>query len=358
VALIARSGALLSLLTAFTAAQAPVFVSPAFYASLDGNAGTTWPFSADNSGSFESGIRLLQVHADARGSAMVLQSLALRADLADGALMGSATTLDLELGIGEGDLATIAPVFANNFIGGRTVAMSRRLVNIPQRTGLTADFVGPFDVVLPFDQPFTFSGANDLVWDLVNATPTATRRNGSFNDLAVPTNGWVGSVGAGTAVRGSSHCAPWSFFANAATTDAFGGQVMLSLGVGGTPGNFAAIGVGATDPAVPYPFGLCNQLIHTDALIILGGVIPPSGSFALTTTLPFAPHWADMLLTTQGFVYWPGQAQAWLSAGRRLRLPPGLPPTLMARIVYGTGPSPTVGIVQNPGVQLVVGFGN
>ncbi len=343
-------------LVASALAQGTPWVSPSYYTAFDGNAASTWPFSADNSGSYSNGIRLQQVHGDARGRAMTIGSLALRANAAMGKLAGDARTLDVELRIGDSDLANMSTDFAGNFVLGGTMAMTRRLVAVPQRTGVSVDFVGPWDFVLPFDQPFVFGGQHDLAWDFANYTAGSTRRNGSMNDLAVPTNGLVGSVGAGIAVRGSISCSPYELTPSAHLTDQNGGEILLSLGARGGPGQFVAIGIGATDPSIPYPWGSCNNLIRTDALIILGGNYDASGNFGVLTTLPWSPAWASMRVTTQGFTFWPGLTQAVLTAGYTLELPPGLPPVPAARILYADGQAPPAGIIQNPGVQLVVRF--
>lgn len=342
--------------TPTVAAQGTPFVSPAYYANLDANAGDTWPFSPDNSGSYSGGLRLQQIHGDCRGHAMTIGSLALRANASGGALSGTARAIDVELFVGDADLANAGTSFAGNFIHGATLAMSRRIVQIPQRTGLSADYVGPFDFVLPFDQPFVFSGQDDLAWDFVNYSTDTTRRTGAINDLAVPTNGLVGSIAAGVAIRGNPSCSPYGFAPNLALVDQNGGELLLSFGASGVAGQFAAIAIGASDPSIPYPAGSCNQLIRTDALIVLGGNYGANGQFNVSATLPWSPGWAATRVTAQAFTFWPGLSQAVLGAGYSLELPPGLPPTLNARILYGTGQAPPVGILQNEGVQLVVRF--
>jgi hypothetical protein len=343
-------------LAALLAAQGTPFVSPVYYTDFEGNAATTWPFSSDNSGGFSDGIRMQQIHGDLSGRPMTIRSLALRANQSGSTLSGAATTLDLELRIGEAALAAVGGTFDANYLNGPTVAMSRRPFNIPARPASTASFVGPWDVVFPFDQAFAFSGQSDLAWEVINRSQTATRRNGSFNDYAVPNNGWVGTVAAGARILGRTPCTPYDFQPSCALSGQNGGEMLFTVGATGPVGGFSGIGIGFSNPAIPYPWGACNQTIFTDAAIIQSGNFGASGTFSQQWILPWDPAWARGRVMLQAVSFVPGQAQAVLTQGYEFELPPGLPPTPSAQIVFGNGQAPPVGVLMNPNQQLVVRF--
>ena len=142
--------------------------SPSVAATQAGNSNNIFPFAF-------SIARYQQIHGDLRSRPMPVNELAFRRP-AFGVNAGAvARTLDAQLSMGHGDYATSTATFVSNFATPPVVAIVRRMINLPDNTQPNTN-PAQFNVSLPFDQPWVFTGTMDLVWDLALYANTSTAR--------------------------------------------------------------------------------------------------------------------------------------------------------------------------------------
>ncbi|MGE0142233.1 MAG: hypothetical protein AB7I19_10270 [Planctomycetota bacterium] len=336
-------------------AQSPV-VSPSYFTNHEAYLGSGLPFGAD--GSAVSGTRFQQFHTDLHGAPRTISAIALRADQSGARREGAAMTVDLEVRIGASSLAAASTNFAANYSSAPTVAMSRRMMNLPARTGDATAFLGPFDVVLPFDQPFAYDGSTDLVWETITRSQVNYFTVRYASDYVVPQVN-AGTVATGFAVRslGGSTCTNYDLVPSgglqtgASPNLIFGLQAKAHRSLVGTP---VGIGIGISDPNFPLASALCTGFIHTDAMIAVGGPLNNAGLFTLGLVLPWQPHWAGLELFSQAVFLRSGGVA--ISRGLVVRLPDAVPPVAGNATLFGYGVDLASGFFVDHQRQLVVRF--
>jgi hypothetical protein len=346
----------LSILVAAPAfAQSPI-VSPSYFSNHEAYLGSGLPFGAD--GTLVSGTRFQQFHTDLRGAARTISAIALRADQSDARRRGSAMSVDVELRIGAASLAAATSTFASNYLSTPTVAMSRRVMNLPARTGDATSFLGPFDVVLPFDQPFAYDGNEDLLWETITRSQVNYFTASYASDYVVPQVN-AGTVATGFAVRslGGSTCTGYDLVPSGGLQTGTSPNLILGLqatahrSLVGTP---VGIGIGISDPNFPLSSALCTGVIHTDAMIAVGGPLSSAGLHTLGIVLPWQAHWAGLELYTQAVFLRSGGVA--ISRGLVVRLPDAVPPLAGNATLFGYGVDPASGFFVDHQRQLVVRF--
>lgn len=114
-----------------------------------------------------------------------------------------AHTADLTFTVGHGDLATFANTYAGNYTGPATLVFATRTVRMPD---WTQPIVPPWvpTLWLPFDAPFSFNAAQDLVWELLvqNSTLPNLSSANYYSDRTGTTTSSAVATGTGCIATG------------------------------------------------------------------------------------------------------------------------------------------------------------
>ena len=147
---------LLALLSAYAplCAQTGKLVSPESLASTEGNSYHWALFSYPQA-------RFQQVERSLRGMPRILKSIAFRRDAAQAG--GAARNVDADVWLAHGTLATFTNVFQNNFKDTPVAAFTKKTVSLPDWTTKPPTPPAPFNLVLPFDQPWSYNGQDDVL---------------------------------------------------------------------------------------------------------------------------------------------------------------------------------------------------
>lgn len=338
-----------------SSAQGPGAISPPYFAQHEGYVGMGLPFGADNA--IVTGTRYQQFQTEFVGQAMTIAAISLRADQDGGKRSGLAMNVDLELRIGPAALAGATTNFNANYSAPAVVAMSRRVLSLPARSGEATSLLGPFDVTLPFDQPYAYDGLTQFAWETICRSSVDYRTTTYESDFVVPQVN-AGTVGTGFASRSlGGGCNGYELTPSGGLQT--GASPNLILGLAATAhrslvGTPTAIAIGVADPAIPLVSPLCTSTLHTDALIVVAGSLDNAGRYLLGVTLPWQPIWSQMELTVQAaFVRSGGLA---FSRGLVVQLPQGPPPAPGNANLVGLGLAPATGSFVDHGRQLVVRF--
>lgn len=340
------------------AAQSNSFVSPPYYTDYGANRGSGYPFNVAGPFGGLSSMRYQQIHNDTQGTAMAVQSLALRPHITRGGTTNPAFTVDMEIRMGLGDRATATGSFAGNYTSPPQTVFSRRVVNIAARSiPLNHGMLLPWDTVFPFDAPFPYSGAADLVWEVIDYRNSNTSV-AQVNDTAMQTVLGTAGVQVFRTLLGPSCSIPGFTLSAELSLNGPGGtpELLLAPGVSGNVGaQFGAFMLGFSNPNLPLPNAGCTNTVQTDGSIIVWGALQ-GGAFGQSWRLPWDSHWAGGDVFVQGVLFTPNQG-LFLSHGVQMELPPGAPPTLQATSVVGTSAGAASGSVLAR-QQLVVRFGH
>lgn len=256
-------------------------VSPSFYADEEGTTTASLPFGTPRSATGYP-QHSQQVIGGLRGQARVFRSLAFRRDgqLAENALF-DARTIDFELHVGHGDVATATGTFATNYTSPRQLVFARRALSLPGVAALPRVVPAPFNLQIPFDTQFSYSGLADFVWEAdaygqISGAGVLTPVDASFSgmNLVMPSgyrmNGrGCNAQGTTNEVQLRSTGSLQNFPVNA---------WILSLSVTNAPPNAAGLLLlGLNNLNVPLP-GLCTNLF-VSPLVTLNGTVPASGAW-------------------------------------------------------------------------------
>ena len=126
---------------------------------------------------FAASYRYQQVHGDLKGTPRFFTGIGWRRDgmLLDTAQM-FARTIDMELWLGDGDLATFGTTFASNRVSPPTNAFVRKIVNAPDLVLRPDAMPAPFTFNVVFDTPVLYLGLQDLLWEVVIHSNSSTTR--------------------------------------------------------------------------------------------------------------------------------------------------------------------------------------
>lgn len=121
------------------------------------------------------GLRVQQVHADQRGIAGVVDSIAFRRDGVlgpDPSYVGRTALLELRMGPGSQRAFDIW--FDQNYTGASTRVFDGKPIALPSWVA-NSGAPAPWDVVIPFDTGFLTDGTADLVWEVLVSSTSAGR---------------------------------------------------------------------------------------------------------------------------------------------------------------------------------------
>ncbi len=263
----------------------PYLVSPAGHATLEGNSNNIYPWGQAQS-------HYQQIHADLRSRTLVILGLAWRRDGQFSSI--AARTLDLELSVGDSDLAKATATFASNYVGTPTVAVKRKKIVMPSWTWTpsTPRLPGPFDFEIPFDTPWLFSGKQDFCWE-VKLFPSGAAQRSIADATRVAISGNAAKnlmIGQGCTLAGQKK--PMTLEASVVVDPSWkmSLQWLCRNTAPSATGNVVLIGL--SNPAAPIP-GFCSQKLYTDALLAFTAPASnASGIFATTQLTSYS--WAGL----------------------------------------------------------------
>jgi hypothetical protein len=263
-------------LTASLVAQTTI-VSPAGFATVEGDSNNTFPFGGSTAASDVR--RYMQIHADLGTTPRVITKLAFRATAQAGTFTGTRVH-DIEVYMGEGlPTSQRLPNFQYdlNYAAPKTTVLPRTLVTWgPQGQTVIpgpSPFNGSMDIVLA--TPFSYTGTRPLIWEVAYFgdvyTPTMARVDA---DGSSSTTAMSSITGPGCAATGSSTLMTHSYIVGDSA-----GTLMMNGTIRAAPPNVPLLmAIGFTNPQFPVP-GLCSSL-YTDAVSVqFLGFSSASGAF-------------------------------------------------------------------------------
>jgi hypothetical protein len=284
--------------------------------------------------------RYQQVHGDLRTGPMLVQEISFRRGNSTSAHVGAlARTLDAEVFVGNGDYATSTTTFATNYLAPPVNVITRKSINLPDLTAFAGN-PAPFTIVLPFDNPHVYTGSNDLVWEIVIWSNTAS--GAYFTDAMNYTNfATTATVGVACTATGQTNPMLMQAFPRSvpgptpmvdATWRIFYGPV-ASTGI---------IFLGAAGTNLPIP-GLCTNLyvdrfFHT----FVGPTTGASGVFNAGFLVPFDKGLIGIVVHAQGFAVDSGHPGLGLAATQGVSATiVDIPSVGPVRRIYGGPTAPT-----------------
>ena len=323
-------------------------VTPVQYAAAAGPSSYT--------GAWHSTDRSQQIHGDLRNQVLALKSIAWRRSAYPVADPSSfSRTIDAEFFAGEGDMNAAGVTFLANYQGPRTSVVARKPMSLPdwsQFQGSPAQFT----FVVPFDQPFSYSGASDLVWEVIVWSNTGNSNylaDACAGILSLP--GTVQYVGSGCLATGRTLPVVETVSIDAMRNP---DRLLLEAICSNVPvASPTALLIGATDPNLSVP-GLCAA-VRTDALIGILGTSSAFGqlaigplSFAHQGSLVGQKLWMQFISNDAG-----QQIPYVLSNGASVEVPALPPPLPLVKLVRAAQqPWSTTGAVV-PFLGQIVRFG-
>lgn len=311
---------------------AQTFTSPAGFDTREGNA---------DFATFFTPRRLQQIDATQIGRpATVIGRLAFRRN---GTFSGSnalTRTATFTVTMGHGDFSLLDPAFANNYTSPAATVLNPSVVSIPDWTQLPTTPPAPFDLILPFDQPFTYDGVQALVFDVV--TESISRSGDMYVDRENRSNVRASGTVLGTGCTATGRTTAFSHFFAAlayAPGDPNFGLRLEHSGSNAPASAPLSVLLGIGDPNLGLP-GLCANL-RTDAILDLPRAAASASGFVSTQffDLPFNASTAGLTLYTQFVapdVGQPGLPIA-LSNARVTTVP--TPPAVLACAYHFASPS-------------------
>ncbi len=214
----------------------------------------------------------------------------------DGPLASAvARTIDLEVQMAHTDFATFSNDFAANALDAPTVVFPRTVINVPDWTSTPA--LLEYDLVVPFQQPWSYNEQDALVWDVIvhGSSGGGTYANDWFG---VPASMDYGStlldLGPGCATSNGAFTMFGQFRSD-------GSGLELGFGVSGAPSQAGVVVMlgSVWFDAIPVP-GLCAPL-GADGFLSLP--IGNSTSGGVVSEVVFPVAWsagaASLPFTTQ-----------------------------------------------------------
>lgn len=327
-------------------------VAPAHYESWEGTTVSSGPFSGT---AFP--VRMQQTHVEPKGAVRQILSLAFRRDGRAGDPRFGPRSVDMEMLMGHGALATVSASFAANYVSGPQTVLARRTLQTPDWSPDPRRAPTPFDFVLPLDAPFVHNGVDDFVWDI-------TVHGASSTSTAVPMDG---------VTSGFNLVIPANFSLNGTGCTHNGAEILLRPGISlqgfpvngwildwtatNCPPNTAGVFMlGIVDPDVPLP-GLCTN-VHVVPLVQVGGTSDANGMFEpfpSTSPLPRIPQSAagvGLRLEAQTVLVAGPPLQLLATNGASSILPPPTPAVGIARVLQTPTSGPTLSTTTGAVIRL------
>jgi hypothetical protein len=341
------------LLALSTFAAAPLLtaqglVSPATAASTEANYDNSLPLGFG--GPQQS---YLQIHADLAGRPGTFNRIALRRDgvyRTDPGMVAKTVTASLWFGQGV-PIAGMSATFAANFAAGsKTQVATAKVFSLPDWTQKPGAPPAPFDVVLPLDAPYVWSGTGPFAWEMRVHDMSSTHP--MFADAQRTTEFGTSS--------GNSYTSPCPmtggsiFLSSSFSSSLRGGHVLRWSMATPRLGAPAVIWFGATQANVAVP-GLCRSIAAEPTISIPGATRSGDGGYEIAPWLTtYTPAFAGVHVFAQGAVLDAGRADpigVALSAGLDT-IVPAAPVPLVARLYHASDDTATSGFLDPNGTWL------
>ena len=334
-------------LTLLAPAAAQGLVSPVATGSAEGNYDNSLPFGYGGAQQ-----AYLQIHEDLAGRAGTFARLAVRRDgeyATNAGLVAKTVTASLWFGQGV-PIANLTATFASNFAAGRTQVCSNRVFNMPDWTQRPTSAPAAFDVLVPLDTPFPWTGAGPFAWEMrvhsmssthpmfADAVRTDDAANASGQTYGLPcpmTGGTIWATSSFASSRRTGHVLQWS----------------LQTPRRAVP---AVIWFGLQSTSTPLP-GLCRPVLADPLIAMPGTTRSGDGGFEAQAYVPsYSPWLAGLRTFAQGAVADAGRAdviQIALSAGMDNTIP-GVPAPPVARLYHASDDTATSGFRDPTGTWV------
>ena len=340
---LAASAALTAVACTSGAVAQNYVVSPAPCAIHDGASSNSFPFQGP--------FHYQQGHGDLRGVARTFTGLAWRRDAATTTTM-PARTVDLEMFMGEGNLATMATTFASSYSSPPQLVFTRKAVNLPDRSTRPDFQPAPWDINVALDTPFAYSGVQDLFYEIVIHTSSLPTSGSYLSDTYSPTQLTAAFTSSGTGCTTSNGVMKLrATITSSTTTNAWAASWAITDAPASAP---TSLLVGLTNPNQAVP-GLCEQLYTDAALFVASGTSSSAGSIIRPSpalSVPYNPALVGFTLTAQAGALDATQTAGIpvaASNGVTVGLPPLMPvPAIVIHRIYASGqPSAVSGTFDN-----------
>lgn len=330
-------------------AQSTSLVSPATLATTEGNSNNTFPFYRP--------FHYMQIHGDLRGKVMVMKGLSFRRD---GNLSSNyaGRTIEIEVWFGNSDLSKISNTYASNFTGTKTNVVKKAQFNAPAWPKPPSK-PAAFNFNIPFNNGlFIYTGANDLAWEWVTHSTTATGTYPADAHAQYGTlNGRSTRTGTGCIATGQTRAMNlYGYFTTYRGPDRVRFYNYCYYGVATAAGAFL---VGPTNPNLPFP--VCGpQRLYTDASLAIPATANASGYMTTGTsiTIPWNAAFVGASLYSQAYTADANKGPLPVSVSNGLQtIVPALAPLpgAYARIYSYNAPGATTGTIGK-GYAVVTRF--
>jgi hypothetical protein len=279
--------------------------------------------------------RWQQLDGTQRGSPIPnINRLELRRDgLAAGPYAG-ARTLTVELVMAHTDVATGSSLFATNYRTAESTTFTAKPVNLPDLTQLPSTVPAPWGIAFPFDNPFSYNGTQDMLWEIRADNSSLPGYNAYPLDCHINrTQNFVRGTATG------SGCATANGPRWLSTTNSFTDTTGLALVYESVaaPSNAAIVlFLGTTNPDQAIG-GLCARL-HTNLLISVPLGNTNAGGYLLSAArrVTWNASFGNAIVYSQLAAADPTQTglPIAVSNGLREQLPPALATTMNVRAYY------------------------
>lgn len=304
--------------------------------------------------------RYQQGHGSLRGAPRSMQATSFRRDGGGNQATAVARTIDAELFMADTNFATLSTTFASNYASTPVNTVIRKMINLPDFT-ISQGSPAPWNIVIPHDVPFVYTGVQDLLWEIRIHSNTNT---GAYTCDAF--GGFSQDVGtAATALFGTGCLATGRTSRMSITPTVYSIALTNSLRMNWIVSNATSaaptaviLGVVGIDQPIA---GLCSNLYVGGWLLTINGLSSNTGSLSTTPIelSPFDPAWVGVKLYTQAVAADAGQPVIQVAVSNRAEstiapMPAGA--TDKIRRIYSSSVSATTGSWEFYNYGLVVRF--
>ncbi len=325
---------------------AQTLVSPVVADTAEGNYDNSVPF-----GFGAAQQSYLQIHDDIAGRSGTFTRLSFRRDgvyATNPALI--AKTIDASVWFGQGvPIANLTSTFAANFAAGRTQVVSARTFNMPSWTQRPVSAPAAFDVLVPLDAPYTWTGAGPFAWEMRVTDMSATHpmfADAVRTEESVRQNGFAYT--APCSVTGGSMSLSVNFRSNART-----GHELNWIMQTPRPSVPAVVWIGTTRVNIPVA-GLCRSIGAEPTVMLSGATGTDGGYYPSLLLAPYQRWLAGLHLYSQAAALDQGRADPIpfaLTAAIDTTIPAALPPPV-ARLYHASDATATTGFLDPMGIWL------
>lgn len=294
-------------------------------------------------------VRWQQIDSDSASTAHGVKFLRFRRDGVVASPSAKGRTVDVEIRMGNQQLAGFGGNFAGNYLQPPTTVMTRSSVNLPNWSQLPT--IGParFDMTFPVTSTWYHNGAVSLVWEIEvwENTPAP----GSYQIDADA----AGGTSSGAAVALGSGCTTSNgVFTNVSTFDVtnYNADFSMTLTASGAPPRaLVSYLVGSFDPNLSL--GLCAGLRVFPIASFPIGIANAAGQAQIAfRSINYNPAWYGVPLYTQALA--PDAAQPRVSLAFSNGVELKLPPTAhVLRHIFSTTPGAATGQGPFPGGVVI-----